>query len=96
MGSWVSLSMWKRTSNDDNVSALRRKQTNKLKCVKFYDQHITHPHPALHSPFLYPPSLQDFGQFVESSKAVGDVISLGGVVNPHLGLSVGQGSLKKK
>lgn len=51
---------------------------------------------ALHSPFLYPPPLQDFGQFVESSKAVGDVISLGGVVDPHLGLSVGQGSLKRK
>lgn len=51
---------------------------------------------ALHSPFLYPLSLEDFGQFVESSKALGDVISLGGVVDSHLGLSVGQGSLKEK
>lgn len=51
---------------------------------------------ALHSPFLYPLSLEDFGQFVESSKALGDVISLGSVVDSHLGLSVGQGSLKEK
>lgn len=27
MGSWVSLSMWKRTSNDDNVRALRGNPT---------------------------------------------------------------------
>lgn len=96
MGSWVSLSMWKRTSNDDSVNALGRRQANKLGVYYSMTNIAPTCMQALHSPFLYPLSLEDFGQFVESSKAFSDVISLGGVIDPHLGLSVGQGSLKEK
>ena len=48
-----------------------------------------------HRPFLYPLSLQDLGQPVQTSQALGDVIIHVGVVNPHLGLRVREGRLRE-
>lgn len=46
-------------------------------------------------PFLYPMPLEDFGQFVEAPQTFGNIIILGGVINPHLGLSISQRRLDR-
>ena len=53
-------------------------------------QSVVYLYGSICSPLLDPPPLEDLGELVEPSQAVGDVIIHVGVIDPQLGLGVGQ------
>lgn len=109
-GSCVSLSIWKRTSGDARVKALKpQKTTNKWREQKYWQENLKtklskqkfhylkkRTKIKLFLPLLDPLLLKNLCQIVEMSQTPGYFISLAWIVNSHLSFGIREGHLKKK